>query len=845
LTEFGKGNNSFRVLILAPTHKDAEITGRILESENISYAVCPNIHAFCSELKEGAGAGIMIEEALTEDSRILLQQTLREQSPWSDFPLLVMTPAGELSPDAKDRLKSVGHTTLIKRPVQVAELLSSIRAALRDRKRQYDMHIYLEEREQLSRLYAEQSQQFDLILSSISDFTYSFDLEGRFKFVNKALLDVWGLTLEQVVGKNFFELPYPQDMAAKLQQQIQDVIDTKKSIVDETPYTNPEGKLGYYQYIFTPVTNDAGDVIAVAGTTRDITALKLSEVQDRFLIKLDTALRSLSDPAEMTLTAVTLLGQHLNVDRCIYSDLEDDGNSVNLAGNYLGSDRIKSIIGRLKFSDFGAELARLMHEDKPFMVDDIDHHVPRIENPGAYKEIQIQALVCVPLQKNGQLAAMMAVHSVTPRRWTRNEVELLQIVAARCWESIERARAEQNLRVEKERAEAANVAKTDFLANMSHEIRTPMNAIIGLSQILNMSSPLSEKQREYIRTLQLSADSLLSLINDLLDISKIETRNVTLEAIPFNLSQLIHEVVDVSSVQASQKNLAFKVEGHLQEPSVFIGDPARLRQIFMNLCSNAVKFTKQGSVIFAVIEGAADKKNNKWLTFEVKDTGIGIPADKLNTIFQKFVQADSSINRKYGGSGLGLAITKTLIEIMGGTIDVESAVGKGSVFRVSLPLKTSKKQTPANDHLTLIDQTSRKTQTAQLGHILLVEDYDPNVLVAGTFLEGFGYSYDVASNGLQAVEKFQANQYTAVLMDVQMPEMNGLEATRSIRVFETENGKTRLPIIGMTAHALTGDREKCIDAGMDDYICKPFNANELRDKLKAYSQANDSKTSQP
>jgi len=360
-----------------------------------------------------------------------------------------------------------------------------------------------------------------------------------------------------------------------------------------------------------------------------------------------------------------------------------------------------------------------------------------------------------------------------------------------------------------------------------------------------MSSPLSEKQREYIRTLQLSADSLLSLINDLLDISKIETRNVTLEAIPFNLSQLIHEVVDVSSVQASQKNLAFKVEGHLQEPSVFIGDPARLRQIFMNLCSNAVKFTKQGSVIFAVIEGAADKKNNKWLTFEVKDTGIGIPADKLNTIFQKFVQADSSINRKYGGSGLGLAITKTLIEIMGGTIDVESAVGKGSVFRVSLPLKTSKKQTPANDHLTLIDQTSRKTQTAQLGHILLVEDYDPNVLVAGTFLEGFGYSYDVASNGLQAVEKFQANQYTAVLMDVQMPEMNGLEATRSIRVFETENGKTRLPIIGMTAHALTGDREKCIDAGMDDYICKPFNANELRDKLKAYSQANDSKTSQP
>ena len=358
-----------------------------------------------------------------------------------------------------------------------------------------------------------------------------------------------------------------------------------------------------------------------------------------------------------------------------------------------------------------------------------------------------------------------------------------------------------------------------------------MNAVIGLSTILAKSSPLTSKQRQFIHTLQMSADSLLGLINDLLDIAKIEARTVELEHIPFSLPRLIQEVTSMMAVSVKERGLRFTGEGDCVENRTFLGDPTRLRQIILNLCSNALKFTSEGGIHVAITCSPTDDDNVETICIAVTDTGIGIAPDKIDTIFEKFVQADSSINRRYGGTGLGLAITKTLVEIMGGTISVQSKLGSGSTFTVCVPLRVANaadedKGTALSEIVAqTIDDKTRAT-------VLLVEDFHPNVLVASTFLEDFGYRVDVAENGLEAFEKAKARTYTAVLMDVQMPGVNGLDATKMIRAFERQTGRERLKIIGMTAHAMTGDRERCIGVGMDDYISKPFNPAELQAKLK-------------
>jgi len=374
-------------------------------------------------------------------------------------------------------------------------------------------------------------------------------------------------------------------------------------------------------------------------------------------------------------------------------------------------------------------------------------------------------------------------------------------------------------------AEKANKAKSDFLANMSHEIRTPMNAIIGLTNILQMTK-LDAKQKEYISVLQISANGLLGLINDLLDIDKIEAQGIELEIAPFNMTSMIERVISVMSVRAQEKGIKLTVQYEAGLHKTFLGDCGRIRQILINLVGNAIKFTDKGSVsIFLANGGGGDGKKD--VTISVKDTGIGIPENKVSHIFGKFIQADSSITRTYGGTGLGLTISKSLAEQMDGSISVTSQEGVGSTFmlHLTLPVEASESDTLAHhENIIYLDQQANAGKLP----ILLVEDYEPNILVATTILKTFGYRYEVARNGQQAIDLFSPGKYSLILLDVQMPLMDGFEAARHIRGLEKVKNSGPVPIIAMTAHALKGDRDKCVAAGMDDYISKPFNPHQLQ-----------------
>ena len=554
-----------------------------------------------------------------------------------------------------------------------------------------------------------------------------------------------------------------------------------KTVFKEQTFSAPNLSNKSYEIVYAPIKNKAGNVIGASQNVREITERKKADAL------IESRTRQMEEAQELAQIGSWEWDIKKGVSSWspqLYKIYEVDQNNQTPDYTPVLHPDDKALVEQT-----------VLKASKDYQPFDIFHRV--ISKDGSVKVVHSKGAVI--LDKDGNAIKMNGtVQDVT--RIKAIEDELLNA---------------------KELAEQSVVAKERFLANMSHEIRTPMNAVIGFSEILGNTS-LSAKQQEYVQAIKISGENLLNVINDILDYSKIEAEMMTLENRPFSINELFSKIDILFRAKAEDKGLKFVFNIHSSVPKIVLGDSLRLHQILTNLIGNAIKFTESGMVsINAFAEKGKD--HTVEITFIVKDTGIGIPEEKIQSIFERFSQANNETSRRYGGSGLGLTIVKGLIDLQGGTIDIQSKQGEGSAFTLTLKYKISSEQ-----EIPIFTQNSAyQYGPGELGKlkILLAEDNLINQKLAQHVLSDFGFEVQIASNGKEALEMVKHEDFDLVLMDIQMPEMDGYTATGIIRT----QLKNTLPIVAMTAHAMAGEKEKCLKIGMNEYISKPFTAKGLYD----------------
>ena len=559
------------------------------------------------------------------------------------------------------------------------------------------------------------------------------------------------------------------------------------------------------------ITDEKGEVIKLIGTGQDIT----ERIQEEEMEKLSTA-------ATKSYNSVVITDEHGRIEWVNEGFTTLTGYTLeevqNSHGELLRHGKDTGISESTNYYKKVIEKKEpITYESKNFS-----------KNGNEYWTITTLTPV---LGDNGEVKRIIAIDSdISERKEMEEDLVRANKIAEHSLMKGNKALSEL-MKAKKELEESMHV-KEQFLANMSHEIRTPMNAIVGFTELI-LKTQLTTEQKQYTDAIKTSGENLIVIINDILDFSKIQSGKIPLEHIEFSVSEVLSTLIELMLPKSVEKNISLSKSIDKRIPDRLIGDPTRLNQILLNLVGNAIKFTQKGGVKITVdlISDNADIVN---VRFSVSDTGIGIPQDKLPTIFEAFTQAAYDTTRKYGGTGLGLAIVKQLIELQGGDISVQSEMGKGSVFtftivyRKSFTTAVSKK--PVQD-------ASKEREFKDL-RVLLVEDNTLNQLLAKKVLSDWGWNVEVAENGLIATEKAEKQDFDVILMDIQLPEMDGYEATRYIRN-KLQPPKSTIPIIAMTAHAISGEEEKCYKAGMDGYISKPFNPQKLYIKIVTVLKGGD------
>jgi PAS domain S-box-containing protein len=603
------------------------------------------------------------------------------------------------------------------------------------------------------------------------------DLEGNFMAINPAGAATVGYTVEELNGTSLFDL-IPPGTEPLLKGYLDEIKSTGKSKgLMKVVHKNGSLKTWMYNNIISEgvsgkyVTGTAVDI-----TERVLLEKELKESNKRFFKVFD------KNPVSMVLS-------NIGTGKIEY---------VNEAFQDTFGFAKEEVIGKT-----ASELGMLSAEERE-------------------KSISL-------LREQGSVKSLQGIVYRKDRKqiWVITSLEIVEInessfILASILDIDQQKKIEEEMMLAKEKAEQAVVAKNSFLANMSHEIRTPMNAIIGYTELLGQSD-LDEEQAEHVSYVKIAGTNLLHIINDILDFSKIESGKIALESAPFNLKQMLKGIYNLLNVRTVEKKLDYNFFLDASLPEYVLGDSVRLNQILVNLIGNAIKFTVKGHVTVSVKKISEDSNSYK-LKFTVQDTGIGIPASKIDAIFERFTQANTETTRKFGGTGLGLSIAKSLVELQGGEMHLTSELGKGSEFWFELSYKKV-------DTMTIEPLKKRFIPKKLLNNIkiLLCEDNVLNQKLAKKVIAKFGFEVEIAENGKIGIEKLQKEKFDIVLMDLQMPEMDGYQTVLSIR----NELRLQVPIIAMTAHSLVGEKEKCLEIGMNDYIGKPFSQEELYAKLCA------------
>ena len=630
------------------------------------------------------------------------------------------------------------------------------------------------------------ASQYSLSLIEASlDPLFTISPEGKITDMNEATVTVTGIPREELIGSDFYKYFVDEDKARECYQQA-----FEKGFVKDYPLIIHDGKPVDVLCNGSVYKDDKGNVVGVVLVARDVTAQKHASQYARSLIEASL------DP----LFTVSPAGKITDMNNA----------SVDITGipreKLIGTDFFDYFTEPDKAREGYQEVfAKGFVTDYPLTIR--DHKLTDVLfNGSVYKD-----------ERGNVLGIVVVARDITEQKRIETELTEAKVFAELATEIAEQAQG---------KAESATIlavnavkAKQQFLSNMSHEIRTPMNAIIGFTKVV-LKTDLTAKQKEYLTAIKISGDSLIVLINDILDLAKVDAGKMTFEQTPFKLALSISAMLHLFETKIQEKNLTLVREYDDSIPEVLLGDPVRLHQIILNLVSNAVKFTTVGKITVSVRLVNEDEERAV-IEFAVSDTGIGIAENKIKSIFENFQQATSGTSRLYGGTGLGLAIVKQLVEPQGGKINVKSVLNEGTTFSFVLSFQKTKEEAEPETPMVELDTEIKNIK------ILVVEDIQINQLLMKTLLDDFGFERDIADNGRIAIEKLKHKTYDIILMDLQMPEMNGFEATEYIR----KEMNSKIPIIALTADVTTVDLAKCKAVGMNDYIAKPIDERLLYSKI--------------